>query len=789
MLHLDEAIGNKAKNLIKLRQTFQVPPFFTISAQEISHYLEKLGVTKAALKEAFLATSKERETLRKKIQHINLGTTYLARFHQDIILRSSALGEDSDEFSFAGIYESKKTTTSDYIKSLTYVIVSAYSERVYHYAKQIGLKEFPRISIILQEYVHAEYAGVSFSTTLYKGKKGTLINAVKGGAERAVVGRDVIELFTQDGSYTNTTLPKTILQQVFTLSKQIEKLFGNPQDIEWCYAHNTLYILQTRPITKHIHDEIKVWDNSNIAESYSGILLPLTISFAQYIYARVYRDVAKTSHIDQKKINQSSDVFDHLLGFFYGRIYYNMLNWYKMLTLFPGYNRNKRNLDMMISAKSKSELDSKYKHNISKKEVLTYYIHTCKRILTFNKDLKNFKQTTHAYLQTARRKDLHTLTLTQLWEEFENYNIHLLNKWSITVDNDFLAMTWFGIYKQLAKKKQLKDTALIEHITNITSVISAQQISTLQNIAKIAFSDKESITLAKKKQWHTCYHHMLKDPKISQHLHTYLETYGGRFANELKLEAPDLDTDPAYLAQLLYSYYIQPPKNATITQRYPSSLLLSFYAAKSKHYLKNREELRLLRSQAFSFTRKLFITIGKKLAQQHQIHTSQDVFYLQLEEIQQAITHRTILTQLIKKRKQEYKHYATIELDNVFITRGDELAPLKQKHPLKKSKKLTGTGCSGGHASGKVTVMKTFRLPTEPLDIVVVKHTDPGWTPLFGLCKGLIVEHGGILSHAAIISRELHLPCIIGVENATTLLRNGNTVRMDAYKGIIEVNT
>ena len=83
--------------------------------------------------------------------------------------------------------------------------------------------------------------------------------------------------------------------------------------------------------------------------------------------------------------------------------------------------------------------------------------------------------------------------------------------------------------------------------------------------------------------------------------------------------------------------------------------------------------------------------------------------------------------------------------------------------------------------------MHEFKLPKKPLEIVVVKHTDPGWTPLFGICKGLIVENGGLLSHAAIISRELNLPCIIGVENATKLLKDGQQISMDGSTGKINI--
>ena len=79
-------------------------------------------------------------------------------------------------------------------------------------------------------------------------------------------------------------------------------------------------------------------------------------------------------------------------------------------------------------------------------------------------------------------------------------------------------------------------------------------------------------------------------------------------------------------------------------------------------------------------------------------------------------------------------------------------------------------------------------LRKENYEIVVTKHTDPGWTPLFGLCKGIIVEHGGLLSHAAIISRELDLPCIIGLKDATKKLKDGQVVTLNGYTGEVKIH-
>ena len=87
---------------------------------------------------------------------------------------------------------------------------------------------------------------------------------------------------------------------------------------------------------------------------------------------------------------------------------------------------------------------------------------------------------------------------------------------------------------------------------------------------------------------------------------------------------------------------------------------------------------------------------------------------------------------------------------------------------------MVGRGCTKGEIQGRIRVFKDYYLPEKiDFEIAVAKNTDPGWTPLLGLCKGLIIENGGILSHAAIVSRELGIPTIIGVKNATKILKSG----------------
>ena len=101
---------------------------------------------------------------------------------------------------------------------------------------------------------------------------------------------------------------------------------------------------------------------------------------------------------------------------------------------------------------------------------------------------------------------------------------------------------------------------------------------------------------------------------------------------------------------------------------------------------------------------------------------------------------------------------------------------------------LSGKPSSPGIVKGKVKIFKDFSMPDKiDFDILVASHTDPGWTTIIALAKGLIIEHGGLLSHASIIARELNIPTIIGATNATDKLKDGQVVEIDGSTGIIKI--
>jgi len=815
---LRSEIGGKAYNLrILEKRNFSVPKFYTISSNMINDWLNSLGIDKNRLnllldkKDKNLAL-RELKNIREIINKAEFGENIKKRIFevfykfpdQRLIIRSSSSSEDGVKDSFAGMYESKILDDRKKIeKMIKEIIASSFSLKVYSYLKIKEIKIFPSISIIIQEYIDGEVSGVLFTKIIKNGRTGTLINSNLGGASSVVGGSNCDSFFLNSGNLVfediinkTPSLSEKQIKLLFNAGKKIEEVFSNPQDIEWSIKNSKVYILQSRPITADFTKELRVWDNSNIAESYSGIVLPLTASYIRYAYKETFSDLARRSGIREKNIREYENIFENLLGFFYGRVYYNMFNWYKMLTLYPGYKRNKKNFDYIISAKSKTDLEEEYKKNVSIMFKLKYYSILAFRYPFFNKEVDKFKAHVNTYNYNFYKINLEKMSSQELLDLYYKSVNELLKKWSITVENDFLLMIFYGKLREYCEKNNIDSNEFLDLISNIQNVVSAQQVSILKEISEEFSKNKELMLLAGKNNHRLCLEKINTEPKytkLKKQIENYLNKYGGRFANELKLESPDLYSNPEYLIKLIFAYSKSEISNINQNINNKKSFRVNYLTNKIRYYTKRREELRLLRAQSFGVARRLFKEIGHKLKDQGIINEWQDIFYMEVDEIKRQIEGSIItsnLKEIIKLRKKQYQDFKKIELEDVFITEGDPYSSLPI-HTVKKYKRnlLKGEGCSKGIIKGKIKILDKFYIPeNENFEIIVTKNTDPGWTPIFGLCKGLIVENGGMLSHAAIISREINLPCVIGIKNATSILRDGQIVTINGFTGEVKIH-
>jgi phosphohistidine swiveling domain-containing protein len=751
-------IGGKAKNLTILAGAgFRVPRF-------ISHFSTSAQLT-SILDSDFR------------------GIMYFA-------VRSSAFGEDSANKSFAGQFYSAIGVTRAHVQREIEKVIMSYKGR--------------EGSVIIQEFVPSETSGVLF-TEVASNK--IIINSTLGLCSTVVNGEacdeyitdktgliitkkicDKNALFFQDGLHvrrmsSEESLSAAQIKQLAQTAAKIQKLFGTPQDVEWAYKGGELYILQSRPITTAPKiAEIEYFDSANIAESYSGIVLPLTFSFAEMVYSCVYKDLLNKSGVSQKKIAKHSKTFDNLLGYFNGRMYYNMNNWYRMAEFVPGYRRNKQNFESMITSNIRAEI-GKITHPSYALKIL-YPILIVVKVLKFGITTRRFKMRVTKELYELRRKDFNNLTYEECLRVFDEINNQLLRKWYITVENDFFVMTYLGILTTILTKSEIqrvltfasKATEQVDALASLSQKMN--RVDTLWN----AIEDGDIKIFE---------FEILKQPEIKHELETYMQTFGGRFANELKLESRGIDEDGFKLLSVLKLYQVYGTRDTVakkpVISPHPLSIGKKFFLKKFKKYASQREEFRLLRSNTFAMARKLFRRIGNIFVMENLINSADDIFYLKLEEILQKKYYDREYKNLVENRKREYISYTHISPPAHFAT-SHNVAPSTIVSTLGSKTTLVGQSASPGKITGRIKVFHEFFIPPHiDFDILVTSHTDPGWTSLIALSKGLIIEHGGILSHASIVARELGIPTIIGVENATKFLKDGDLVELDATSGEIKI--
>lgn len=761
-----ELIGNKAYNLVILKEKgYNIPEFEIFSVDEI----KKLKFDELVEKIYLKIINKSRE----------------------FILRSSAVGEDGKETSFAGIFESVKIRNrADIKRGLRIIFDSLNSEKLKYYLKSKNIKETPKLAIILQEFIKGDVSGVLFSL-----ENQYVINSNFGTAESVVQGESCDEYIANNkNKVMNKFLNKDSLKtdqvkNLVNIAKRINKIFNNPQDIEWTIKGSKVYILQSRPITIDLDNQLKVWDNSNIVESYPGIVLPLTCSFAKYIYSEVYKKVALESGISINKINNYETEFNNMLGFIKGRFYYNMFNWYKILTLFPGYERNKKNFDLMISAQSQSDLDNEYKKNVSLFFRVKYYLLVFYKYLKFKYTVSYFKEKTKSLINSSHNKNYVTASLVEMFEEFKKLKEELIPLWYIPIENDFLAMTYYGLLIKSSEKKGISKEKILSELSEIGNLRGLNQIKEIINMAKLLENNKPVKKSILKKDYKKSLMEINQNKSLSQIIKKYFSEYGGRFVNELKLETEELTPNSRDFLELLKGYR---SFNINKTQRVPITLKfpLNIYLKKTKYYLRQREDIRILRAQVFSLARNIFLKIGEILEDNKIINSKKDIFYLEINEIEDFIYYnKGYLKQLIKFRKEEYGKFKSYSLPSVVYTNniGRIIIPTKDiKDSLDKT--IDGRPCSSGEIVGTVNLIKDSKPNLgKNYNIIVTETADPGWAPVLGMCKGIIIERGGVLSHISILARELGIPCIINIPNITKILNEKDKIYMNGGNGKIKI--
>ena len=293
---------------------------------------------------------------------------------------------------------------------------------------------------------------------------------------------------------------------------------------------------------------------------------------------------------------------------------------------------------------------------------------------------------------------------------------------------------------------------------------------------------------------------------IKKYIEIYLKEFGERSSNELKLEEPKFKEKPELFISLIKNYVFKSsgelrslkkintnkaswyrPKTGSLINKYILKILKNI----TIEGIYQREYYRIKRGKAFNIAREIFLEMGKRMVYTNDLNDMNDVFYLYKHELIDYFNYHALkndFRSVIKYRKSLIDRYKSESVPRRITTEG---LPGREKVIDKRYKTtqiLEGQGTSKGKVKGKTIVMETLNFNNNYTDkILITRATDPGWTVIFPLLKGVITEQGGLLSHASIIARELGIPCIVKVPDATKLIKSGQQIEMDGVKGNVRI--
>ena len=764
-------------------------------------------------------------------------------------VRSNFSAEDGGEHSFAGQFLTRLNVKREKVQEAVQEVFASYAGsleykekanrgKTEYYLKEQGKAEKQKNAerqenrekqesteqkkaevlvekVLIQEMLFPEKSGVLFT----KNPKGILSEMVvvlgQGLGDKVVEDQENVltyhyfpgECLYQEGrgqscmseqaqESPGLALDEEELKTLFTLGERIERIFQKPMDIEFAIEKGKVYILQAREITTlDMHLPVRILDNSNISESFPGICLPLSESFAGEMYSGIFTSLGR--RFLGKKVSSYKELFQRMVGGFSGRMYYEISSWYDILRLLPFSGKIIPVWQGMLGVSNEEISFSKKRPSFFLKcriaILFCYYFFVSQRKM---KELDSYFQERYASYSKKVDAEEDAKALYQIFLEMKE---DLLREWDITLINDMVSFISTHLYG--------KKTAF-----SLETMKPVRALSALKTVAGKYGLDSEEYRREKK---------------------SYIFAYGDRIVGELKLETRTYRTNEElldrWILDSLETDSVEKDCEETSCSGKASELKQrkSFLYRLAESSCNNREISRLHRTRCFGLMRRIVDKIGEKTI-------GFDVYYLSLNELKELLFSGKDFSLKIAREKELRKAFERLpvlsrvkllgkvdrdplageirvlsyesfkgkgDIEGQIGTPGKEEGNRKagrigQMEKVGKEdgdstpRVFFGRGVSKGIFRGEVFKIKSLqevRAMEAKGKILLSYSTDPGWFPYLNMAGGLITERGSLLSHSAILARELEKPAVVNIPNIMEELQSGDIVEIDGDLGICSV--
>ncbi|WP_212004965.1 phosphoenolpyruvate synthase [Chitinophaga sp. HK235] len=847
-------VGGKGANLGELSRMegVQVPDGFCISTEafrlimeetpSIYELLDQLSSLKVEDRDKIAELSRE---LRSIIEEITIPEDIAEEISRHLFrlgeknayaVRSSATAEDLPTASFAGQQDTYLNIIGKaaILQHISKCWASLFTERAVTYRLQQGFDHRKvYLSVVIQKMVFPQAAGILFTADpVTSNRKVVSVDAGFGLGEALVSGlvnadsykvssgkitdkkistkKLAVYAVKEGGTRQQEMEPERQHSQVLTdeqilqlehTGRKIEAYFGRPQDIEWCWADDTCYIVQSRPITtlypipETNDSENHVYVSVGHQQMMTDPIKPLGLSFYLLFTPACMRTAGGRLFVDVAP-NLSSPAGRENLFNTLGQS--DPLIKDALMTIMEreGFiKENKEPAGKNHQGAPALDLQATIENDPAIVADLIKCSETSLEALKQNIQTKSGPE-----LFDFIREDLLRLRKTM----FEAGNMRVI----MAAIN---AAAWINEkMNEWLNEKNVADKLSQSVPNNITSEMGLalmdvadvirhypQVVDYLQHIKEDSFLD-ELIQFEGGQQ-------------IRDTLYAYLDKYGMRCAGEIDITKPRWREKPTTLISMILSNIRNFEPGASKRKfeqglqealRKEQTLLerLKLLPDGEQKVDETKRRIDLIRNFSgyreypkYSIVNHYFVykqallKEAEQLVQAGTIQEKEDVYYLTFEEFHEVVRTNKLDYQIISKRKDEYKWYEKLTPPRV-ITSDGEIVTGKYKRENIPAGAIVGLPVSSGVIEGRARVILNMEdADLEDGDILVTSFTDPSWTPLFVAIKGLVTEVGGLMTHGAVIAREYGLAAVVGVEHATSLIKDGQRIRVNGTDGYVEI--
>lgn len=808
--------GGKGAGLAWLcRQQCQVPPGFVI--------------TTAAFREFFAACAPEPGRSGRGLTTDDAGALSRAvetapfppRIEQAIVraygrlggpvaVRSSLVGEDAHNASFAGQFHSRLQVQGEeaLLTAVRACWASLFARGAAAYRDQQAAAasdgQGPAMAVVVQRMVAATAAGVAFSADPVSGEPGVIIEAARGLGDAVVSGRVAADRYVVDSrgvlSEVTPVVPEAPVlgeADILNLAETVRSLAaraGGPRDVEWAFD-GSLSILQCRPITSLAGRHI--YSNRLTADMAPGLVKPMVYSTNTYAIAREVFGKLFTELIGPNDYD-----FTRLVPRIYSRVYADMTLMGELLSrigLPPNF------MEMMLRSE---RAEQGHTMHMEPRTLLAMgrMVRLAFRHGRLPRHQAAMLARRQAALETYRGRDWSETPLPELLAQLDEL-VAFRNRsfWLF-----FVSMMGMAVRNALLQRwveRRTADIPCSDLIRGLTGLRSLQPLHEIGRLAELARQLPPGLTsmlsVAGQAELRDRLDASAEGRALLAEVDAFLDRFGFLGSNGSDFTASTWAEHPGLIwraiARAAKSSDAVSPEAAVAARREArrcvraqlgplprlvfDRLLASIVAA-----IELRESVSLMMSEYSYEMRRIFVAIADRLVAQGDLVEREDLFFLTYDEMQALAggrLHSGEAQARIAGRRSEIEEDALISPPSVISGDPNRLPRAPSPQP-EVGAYLSGIPGSSGMAQGRACVVHNPVEAPASLgreDILVVPYSDVGWTPLFSSIGGIVAETGGQLSHAAIVAREYGLPAVVSVKGATRLIREGQSVSVDGSRG------